>query len=455
MTITRTQAQWALAVALSTLLLVAPALWNGFPLLEYDTGGYLARWYEGSLLINRPLIYGLLLMINVPFAFWPVLVIQSWLTIWVLALVLRTHGYGGRPLLLTGIIAVLSIVTTLPWITAILLTDIYCGLAVLGFYMLLTRSEQLARGERYGLIALIACAVASHSATLAVMMMLSAASLVLTLFYRERLPRLRVAQGVLAIVLGAGIVLGTNFILVKRLVWTPGGFAMYFGRMLQAGIVPKYLDKHCPNPAIKLCAIKDQLPDNADDWFWADKNFDKLGRFAGMNAEMERVALDSIAEFPLDVLKTTIGATAEQLITVRTGEGVVNWIWHTYFIVKDWAPQLQPAMWAARQQKGEMSFTAVNAVHYPVALIATALLPFIVFMGWTGRLPREVGDLAFVCILALLANAFVCGGLANPHDRYGARVVWLAVLSAGLAMVRLYEQRSAARPAPARDILAA
>jgi len=454
MTITRTQTQWALAVALSTLLLVAPALWNGFPLLEYDTGGYLARWYEGTLLINRPLIYGLFLMINVPLAFWPVLVIQSWLTIWIVALLLRTHGYPERPLLLLGLISVLSVVTTLPWITAILLTDIYSGLAVLAFYMLLTRADLLTRGERIGLIVLIACAVASHSATLAVMMMLSVASMVLTLIDRTRLPRWRVAQGVLAIVLGGAIVLGTNFILVKRLAWTPGGFSMYFGRMLQAGIVPKYLDKHCPDPTIKLCAIKDRLPDNADDWFWADKDFDKLGRFAGMSAEMERVALGSVAEFPLDVLKTTISATAEQLVSVRTGEGVVNWIWHTYFIVKDWAPQLQPTMWAAKQQKGEISFTAINAVHYPVALIAMALLPFIVFAGWTGRLPREFGDLALVCILALLANAFVCGGLANPHDRYGARIVWLAVLTAGLALVRLYERRSAASAAPARDILA-
>ena len=111
-------------------------------------------------------------------------------------------------------------------------------------------------------------------------------------------------------------------------------------------------------------------------------------------------------------------------------------------------------MWAAKQQKGEISFTAINAVHLPIALIATALLPLIVFLGWTGRLPRELGDLAFVCILALLANAFVCGGLANPHDRYGARVVWLAVFTAGLTLVHFYERRRAARPAPAHDVLA-
>ncbi|RDV05159.1 hypothetical protein [Undibacter mobilis] len=455
MPMTRSHALWAVATLLSTLLLIAPALWNGFPLLEYDTGGYLARWYEGTLLINRPLLYGLLLTANVPFAFWPVIVFQSLLTIWIVAVVLRTHGYGGRPMLVFGIIAVLSVVSTLPWITAILLTDIYAGLAILAFYMLLARSDQLTRFECWTFVVLIACACATHSATLAVMLLLSAASIVLTVFDRTRLPRMRVAQGVLAVVLGIVIVIGTNFMLVKRFAWTPGGFSMYFGRMLQAGIVPKYLDKHCPDATIKLCAIKDRLPDNADDWFWANKDFDKLGRFAGMSAEMERVAVGSVADFPLDVLRTTIIATAEQLVAVRTGEGVVNWIWHTYFIVKDWAPQLQPAMWAARQQKGEISFTAINALHYPVALVSMAFLPVILIMGWTGRLPRAFGDLAFVCILALLANAFVCGGLANPHDRYGARIVWLAVFVAGLALLRLYQQREgSAAPTVARDILA-
>jgi hypothetical protein len=39
---------WIAAVAVP-LMLIAPALWNGYPLLQYDTGGYLARWYEGYL----------------------------------------------------------------------------------------------------------------------------------------------------------------------------------------------------------------------------------------------------------------------------------------------------------------------------------------------------------------------------------------------------------------------
>src|SRR5947208_7533945 len=43
-----------LAAALVCLVgLLAPALWNGYPLLQYDTGGYLARWYEGYLVPSR------------------------------------------------------------------------------------------------------------------------------------------------------------------------------------------------------------------------------------------------------------------------------------------------------------------------------------------------------------------------------------------------------------------
>ena len=41
------------------LTLLAPAIWNGFPLLQYDTGGYLARWFEGYLVPSRSVVYGL------------------------------------------------------------------------------------------------------------------------------------------------------------------------------------------------------------------------------------------------------------------------------------------------------------------------------------------------------------------------------------------------------------
>ncbi len=118
---------------------------------------------------------------------------------------------------------------------------------------------------------------------------------------------------------------------------------------------------------------------------------------------------------------------------MHTGEGVLNSIWHTYRIIERYTPQLVPAMRAARQQHGEISFTAINALQYPLALLAMALLPVIVWLAWRKTLPPTIGELAAAVALALLANAFVCGALSNPHDRYGARMVWLAVFVVVLA----------------------
>ena len=63
-----------------------------------------------------------------------------------------------------------------------------------------------------------------------------------------------------------------------------------------------------------------------------------------------------------------------------------------------------------------------------------ALLPVIYCSAWRRRLPATIGEFGAVCAVALLGNAFVCGALANPHDRYGARMVWLAALAVMVAL---------------------
>jgi len=252
-----------------------------------------------------------------------------------------------------------------------------------------------------------------------------------------RVPFSRLGNGVLALALGATIVFAANAIVAKRLAWTPGGFALSFGRMFQDGIVKRYLDDHCPGPKLQLCAYKDQLPDDADVWFWGSPLFDSLGRFAGLDAEMRTIALGSLHEYPLLQVQTAAIATVRQLYSVHTGEGVVDSTWHTYGIIEHYTPQLVSAMQSARQQKGELSFIAINYLQYPVALIAMGFLPAIVLLASRGKLPVHLGEFAATCALALVANAFVCGTLSNPHDRYGARLIWVAVFASVVALFSL------------------
>src|SRR6201996_9323660 len=83
------RALWALAVIVSLALLMAPAIWNGFPLLQWDTGGYLARWYEGYLVPSRSTVFGIYLHLGEHSGFWINLGIQALATLWILQLTLR------------------------------------------------------------------------------------------------------------------------------------------------------------------------------------------------------------------------------------------------------------------------------------------------------------------------------------------------------------------------------
>src|SRR5262245_4366118 len=145
------------APLLGLAALLAPAWWNGYPLLQYGTGGYLSRWYEGYLVPSRSTVFGLFLHVGEGLHFWPELLLQAGCTVWVISLVLRVFGLGG-PWRSAVVIAGLSCVTALPFLSSTLLTDIFAGLAVLSLYLVIFHRAELGRIERFGLLSLIAFA---------------------------------------------------------------------------------------------------------------------------------------------------------------------------------------------------------------------------------------------------------------------------------------------------------
>jgi hypothetical protein len=409
-------------------MLLAPALWNRFPLLQYDTGGYIARWYEATLEESRSTVYGLFLDVLARPDFWPVVLVQAALTVWVLSLVLRLFGFGAQTRLLLLTVASLSVLTALPWVVDVLLTDIFAGLSVLALYLMVRAADVLNRWERAALFFLVAFSAATHSATLLVLLALLAAGFLVALFDRRLVPFAGIARGVVALMLGAAMLVAANYTVAGRLAWTPGGAAIVFGRMLQAGIVARYLNDHCPDPRFKLCDHRTDLPADADQFFWGESVFERLGRFQGLNDEMRTIVLEALVQYPWLQIKAALDATAEQLVRVATGYGVHTEIWHTYGMIERFAPAALPGMRAARQQKGELDFTAINRLHLPVAWASMILLLGVIGLGIRRERFTELGWLAATAAIAVLANAFACGALSNPHDRYGSRIAWLAPL---------------------------
>jgi hypothetical protein len=338
-------------------------------------------------------------------------------------------------LLATGLILILT--TALPWLASMLLTDIFAGLAVLALFILVLHGNRISVRERGLLLAFTAFCAATHSATLGVLFGLCCCGLLARPFLGRRIAWSGLLQGSLALVAGAAMLVAANFALSGQVAWTPGGIGVAFGRMLQDGIVAQYLRDHCAREPLKLCPYRDQLPPTADDFLWGKSMFEKLGRFQGLNDEMGYIVVHSLQDYPAWQAEAALAATARQLVDVATGEGTNGWIPHTYGIIERYIPSQLKPMRAAHQQHWDIDFAAINLVHVPVALGSMLLVAALLARDLWRRRLDDLTLLGATVTLALLGNAVICGVLSGPHDRYGARLVWIATLTVLIALARL------------------
>jgi hypothetical protein len=438
---------WAIA-ALIPLMLLTPAFWNGYPLLQSDTGGYLARWYEGYLVPSRSTVFGLYLHYGEPTYFWLNLAIQALATMWILQLTLRVFDLA-RPWRLIGLSLVLTLTTALPWLASMLLTDIFAGLSVLSLFILVLHGDKISRSEKAALFVFTAFAAATHSATMAVLLGLCGVGWFARPLLCGRIPASHLTQGTLTIAVGAVMLLSANFALSGQVAWTPGGYSIAFARMLQDGIVTRYLNDHCATQHFKLCPYRNDLPETADDFLWSRETvFNKLGRFAGMSDEMGLIAKNSLAEYPLWQAEEALLATGEQMLKVATGENTDHpTMMHTYGIFREYLPRQLKLVDAARQQKNFLTFGPVNLIHVPVALISTALVFVMLLAALFRRRTDDVTLLMATVCLALLGNAVICGVISGPHDRYGSRLVWIATFTVMIAVLKRGKDREPSRAA--------
>jgi hypothetical protein len=429
---------WLRLAAVSLpLLLIAPAFWNGYPLLQWDTGGYLARWYEGYLVPSRSTVFGLYLHFGETSAFWINLAVQSLATLWLLQLTLRVLGLM-QTYRFVAISLLLILSTALPWLASMLLTDIFAGLSVLSVFILMICGDRLSALERLSLFVFTAFAAATHSATLGVLLGLCAVGWTMHPFLRKRIPLSGLVQGSLTIVAGALMLVSANHALSGKWAWTPGGYGVAFGRMMQDGIVAQFLNDHCPREKFKLCPYRSELPATADEFLWGNSMFNTLGRFDGLNDEMSYIVVRSLADYPTWQAGAALRAMGQQLLHVATGEGTNGWIPHTYGIIERYVPAQVAPMRAARQQHWDIHFEYVNWLHVPVALASMLALLALLGQALANRRLDDLTLLATTVTLALLGNAFICGVISGPHDRYGARMVWLATFVALIAMARYF-----------------
>lgn len=449
--------RWPGTYAAMAAIMLVPAIWNGFPFVFADTGGYLLRPIEGNLALGRSALYGAFLAAGGSLNFWPNVMVQALLCAWVVSLALRVQGLQ-RPAVAIAVAASLCLGTSLPWYAGQLMPDVFMPLAVLATYLIAFASSTLRRWEIGVLAAVIAFAVAAHMTILAVLLALFAVFVGLR-FAAPSASSLRPRLSLPAAGIAAGIALAltSNYLIAGAATFTPGGPTFLFARLLQDGFVETYLDRNCPDPTLSLCPYRgDKLPSENDEWLWdRDSPLFALGGWRAFAPEAERIIVGSIAQQPLANLRAAVADTYAQLVSVGTGDGFdASENWHTEWTIRTYAPHAAPRFLADAQQHNAIDFGPINWLQIPLALAATLALPLLVAVCW--RRHPKAAALGLTVFAALVANAAICATFSGVNDRYQSRIVSIAVLAAALAghaLVQLRRRNAAlsAMPLPVAE----
>ena len=78
----------------------------------------------------------------------------------------------------------------------------------------------------------------------------------------------------------------------------------------------------------------------------------------------------------------------------------------------------------------------LNYLHVPVAALAVAGLGLALLIRRRLNIAPEAAALCLTILLALAANATICGIFAHPVDRYQSRLVLLASLAVALLIAQ-------------------
>jgi hypothetical protein len=319
--------------------------------------------------------------------------------------------------------------------------DIFFPAAALALYLLTCADERLARAERWGLAATIAFAIASHMAAAGLCVAMVAALFVITRVTRLAaflmLPKLRLGFAAGAVAGGILLCPVSNLALTGSFAFTPGGTTFFFGRLIEDGLIARYVEEKCPDPSLRICEYRAALPTVADDWLWGDSPLYKMGGWDAYEPEAKRIIRDTLRLYPDEHVVTAVKATLQQFIKFGT-ELSIHDNAPTFWSFGEHIPQLLPALMSARQQAERFNVKPLNMLHIPVAFVAIAGLFLALAMRRRWTLAPQAAALCLAVLLALAANAAICGVFSHPVDRYQGRLVLLAPFAIAVLLARRF-----------------
>ena len=388
------------------------------------------------------------------FNLWAVLTTQAVATAWIIWRA-ATHAAGAHRFEAGITIVTLSTFGAGAWfVTGFVMPDIYAAAAVICVALLFAYADRMSYLERVGLAAILAASAAFHATHLVVAVALTLAGIGVTHFLRsEGRPLRSRALVAAACALGVAGALHFAFDTAARTVLgtSPKRPPLLTARVLADGPGRLYLDRVCPEtPTFLVCTYRNRSFESADEFLWSSAGvFQTLPveQRLRLTEEESRFVTAVAMHYPLSVLKAAVANAVEQFVLVWPAEAWIDP--GASFSDPAWSEadlfQVAPFLSLCVANLGRCvpalpEALIASSVAITVVLSFGAIATHFVVAARRRTTGTQAGDCAYeraiifalLILVGLVANAGICGAISGPHTRYQARVVWLAVLAAGV-----------------------
>lgn len=417
--------------ALAVCGLISIALYNGYPTVFSDSGGYLltGKFFVALPPFRAPGYAVFTFLTSLGLSAWYIVAAQAAMAVYVLYEACIFLVDGDRKFadicFLASVCALVAL-TSLPWFVSLVMPDVFAAVLFLCAF-LLTFGDELGWTRRIALAAIFAVSVAAHSSLFPIAILFAAALILLRRIGNSPLPEFpaRFVMGWLLVpILAAGFLTAElNREMGLGFATSPSRNAFLLARLFGDGLASDFLHSHCPQSGFISCRYISHLPTSQEHFLFWDPLYTELRN--GHQDEMEQIVRGTIRAYPMRFAIGSAKDTLLQLASFRTGDEIRS------FGAREWnggvIPRVFPRDWQAfvnsREYHDRLTPMA-NAAAILDTAVFWASLAICMLMAGTGRFERV--NLFFYSALAYLAiNAAVCATFAGVYDRYQSRVAWM------------------------------
>ncbi len=421
--------QYWLSLFFCTICICIPAFINNFPFIYSDTGTYLGIGFTDDISYLRPLAYGIFLRhVSLHESLWIVILVQAFIVSWFIHLFVNTFFKHNSPFNVLLIVSILTATTSVGVTTSMLMPDFTTPILFLATSIILFSKTKNKWVLAFCFLGLWFTIASHHSHAYILCLTLFGMVLKKIFFWRSFISygykRFILILFILAV--GYYTIPTLHYLRIGKFVSSKSSNVFLMGRFNQMGLLKPFLDEYCPNNNYSICKYKDTIPES---FLWSKKSPVRLeGTWSSNNELYKEVVHDFLwdsyylKKFVIKSLETWIQQIfyfdTVKLIPIKKGK------W-PHFVFVQHMPDIVPALMNSAQTKRIWSSSYLDFIQKVIVFSSGLILIYLFFFQNSYIIPIIYRDIAFLILLGLLSNAFICGGISMISSRFQSRIIWL------------------------------